>query len=83
MKQIQPIQSWVNGQSVTATQFYLYPTIGQLFISSNFCYQLLDEAGTVVAKGNLLMEGEAYQSWGNNDDYAYQWGADQLNITLA
>jgi hypothetical protein len=84
MKQIQPIQSWINGQSVTATIFNLYPIGGELFKFAKFYYALLDENMAICAQGNITMEGEAYQGWSNNDEYAYTWAAspEQLNLTI-
>ena len=84
MKQISPIQSWINGKSVTATIFNLYPIGGELFKCARFYYALLDENMGVCASGNLDMSGEAYQEWGSNDEYAYNFAAssDQLNLTI-
>lgn len=82
MKQINPIQSWVNGQSVTATIFNLYIVNGILGTSSTFYYSLADEAGIKVAEGNIVMEGAAYAAWGNDDEYAWDWAATTLNLTI-
>ena len=84
MKTISPIQSWVKGQKVTATIFNLRPIGGTLFVEAKFYYALLDENMGVCASGNLDMSGEAYQAWGNNDEYAYTWSAspDVLNLTI-
>lgn len=84
MKEIQPIQTWVKGQSVTATIFNLRPIGGTLFVDAKFYYALLDENQIVCADGNIDMTGEAYQAWGNNDEYAYTWAAspEQLNLTI-
>jgi hypothetical protein len=82
MKQINPIQSWVNGQSVTATIFNLYIVNGILGTSSTFYYSLADEAGIKVAEGNIVMEGDAYAAWGNDDEYAWDWAATTLNLTI-
>ena len=82
MKTIQPIQSWVKGQSVTATIFNMKPIGGTLFVESAFAYELLDENLIVVAGGNLYMKGEAYQNWGNDDEYAYTWAASPDNLNL-
>ena len=84
MKQIEAIQSWINGKSVTATIFNLYPIGGELFKYARFYYALLDENMGVCASGNLDMSGEAYQEWGSNDEYAYNFAAstDQLNLTI-
>jgi hypothetical protein len=82
MKQINPIQSWVNGQSVTATIFNLYIVNGILGTSSTFYYSLADEAGIKVAEGNIVMEGDAYAAWGNDDEYAWDWAATTLNLNI-
>jgi len=84
MKTISPIQSWINGKSVTATIFNLYPIGGVLGSSASFYYSLLDSDLANVAQGNLTMSGDAYAAWGNDDEYAWDWAAssDQLNLTI-
>jgi hypothetical protein len=84
MKQISPIQSWINGKSVTATIFNMYVIGGVLGSSASFYYSLLDENLANVAQGNLTMSGEAYLGWGNDDEYAWLWSAspEQLNLTI-
>jgi hypothetical protein len=84
MKTISPIQSWINGKSVTATIFNMYVIGGVLGSSASFYYQLLDSDLASVAQGNLVMSGDAYTAWGNDDEYAWDWAAapDQLNLTI-
>lgn len=84
MKTISPIQSWINGKSVTATIFNMYVIGGVLGSSASFYYSLLDENLANVAQGNLTMSGDAYLGWGNDDEYAWLWAAssDQLNLTI-
>jgi hypothetical protein len=84
MKQISPIQSWINGKSVTATIFNMYVIGGVLGSSASFYYSLLDSDLANVAQGNLTMSGDAYLGWGNDDEYAWNWAAssDQLNLTI-
>ena len=60
MKQISPIQSWINGKSVTATIFNMYVIGGVLGSSASFYYSLLDSDLANVAQGNLTMSGDAY-----------------------
>jgi len=67
---------------VTATIFNLRPIGGELFQSASFYYALLDDALAVTALGNLIMSGEAYNEWGNDDEYAYNWAAEQLNLVI-
>jgi hypothetical protein len=82
MKTIQEIPTWVKGQAVTATIFNLRPIGGELFQSATFYFALLDDALVVTADGNLTMSGEAYNEWNNDDNYAYNWGASELNLTI-
>jgi hypothetical protein len=84
MKIISPIQSWINGKSVTATIFNMYVIGGVLGLSASFYYSLLDENLANVAQGNLTMSGEAYLAWGNDIEYAWDWAAssDQLNLII-
>ena len=82
MKTISPIQSWINGKSVTATIFNLYVIGGVLGVSASFYYSLLDSDLANVAQGNLTMSGEAYLGWGNDDNYAWEWAATTLGLTI-
>jgi hypothetical protein len=82
MKTISPIQTWTNGKSVEATIFNLYPIGGVLGSSASFYYSLLDDSLAQVSQGNLTMSGEAYLGWGNNDEYAWEWAAQELNLTI-
>jgi hypothetical protein len=82
MKTISPVQSWTNGQSVEATIFNMYPIGGTLGESASFYYALLDDSLVQVSQGNLTMDGQAYQDWGNDDEYAWEWAATTLNLTI-
>jgi hypothetical protein len=86
MKQIQPIQIWVNGSLQTATVFNLIIINDNLSNSATFYWQLLDSAEVKLADGNLTMGEPTYDQWGTSTDvnqWAYEWAATELNITLA
>jgi hypothetical protein len=86
MKQIQPIQIWVNGQLQTATVFSLIIINDNLLNSCVFYWQLLDANAVKLADGNLTMGEPDYDVWGSTADVnqaAYDWAASKLNITLA
>ena len=86
MKQIAPIQIWVNGSLQTATLFSLIIINDNLSNSATFYYQLLDADATKLADGNLTIGEPDYNQWSSQPDvnqWAYQWAATQLNITLA
>jgi hypothetical protein len=86
MKQIQPIQIWVNGQQKTATQFSLIIINDNLLDSATFYWQLLDADSVKLQDGNLTMDAADYAVWSSTQDInqsAYDWAANKLNITLA
>jgi hypothetical protein len=85
MKQIQPIQIWVNGQQQTATLFNLIIINDNLLNSATFYWQLLDADAVKLQDGNLTMDAADYAVWSSAQDInlgAYQWAASKLNITL-
>ena len=86
MKQIVPFTLWVNGQQQTATVFNLIIINDNLLNSATFYWQLLDSAEVKLADGNLTMAEPQYDQWGTSSDvnqWAYEWAATQLNLTLA
>jgi len=85
MKQIQPIQIWVNGADQTATLFSLIIINDNLTNSATFYWQLLDADAVKLADGNLTMGEPDYDVWGSTADVnqaAYDWADSKLSITL-
>jgi hypothetical protein len=85
MKQIQPIQIWVNGADQTATLFSLIIINDNLTNSATFYWQLLDADAVKLTDGNLTISEPDYDVWGSTADVnqaAYDWAASKLNITL-
>lgn len=90
MKTIQPVTVWFNGQEQTATILNAIASTDNLSTAASFSYQLLVEPESPifstmnlnqVASGLLTMSGEVYQNWTTNE-YAYDWVAEQLNLTI-
>jgi hypothetical protein len=86
MKTIQPVSIWDNGQNLEAKILNAYAINVILGTSAAFYYSLMTEnvdgnIGVQVAQGNLTMTGEAYTQW-TVDSYAWDWIAEQLNITI-
>jgi hypothetical protein len=91
MKTIQPVSVWFQGAEVEATVLSSNCNYDNLSTSAQFSYQLIQvvvnpenpymEQLTIVANGTLLMDGQTYQNWETND-YAYDWIAQQLNLTI-
>lgn len=86
MKTIEPVSIWDNGSVKEAKILNSYAVNVTLGKSATFYYSLNmkndDESlGAQVAQGNLTMTGEAYEQW-TVDSYAWDWVAQQLNLTI-
>jgi hypothetical protein len=81
MKQITPISIWDNGTVQEASVLNAYAINDNLSTSATFYYTLLSESMQQLAQGNLTMSGDDYDAWQTND-YAYDWVAGQLNLTI-
>ena len=90
MKTISPVQVWFNGQEVQSTVLSAIAQNDNLQNTATFMYQLMQEITMPgssyaylqpVVTNYLTMTGEAYEAWGDND-YAYAWIAEQLNLTI-
>ena len=85
MKQIQPVSIWYNGSMISATIFNMVSISDNLIDNATFYYQLYSSNNLQLASGNLTMSGADYITYStspNSNDFAYSWGATQLNITL-
>lgn len=88
MKPIEPIQIWKNGESQEANLLNAYIINDNLENSCTFYYQLCssgeqpDTIGQSLAEGNVSMSGEDYLGWTGDNDYAFSYIAEQLNLTL-
>ena len=81
MKTIEPVQIWVNGTQDEGTILNAYCINDNLSTSATFYYSILSDAQQQLAQGNLNMTGDVYQAWQTNE-YAYDWVAEQLNLTI-
>ena len=91
MKQIQPIQIWVNGQEQTGSWLGAYIINDNLSDSAQFYWWIAANGteenpdGAVLTSGNLTINEESYIEWNTTSDInqdAYVWIADQLGLTL-
>lgn len=86
MKTIEAVSIWDNGTVLQATILNAYAVNVTLNTSATFYYQMLAQTdsgniGAQLAQGNLTMTGEAYADW-TVDNYAWDWIAEQLNLTI-
>jgi len=86
MKTIEPVSIWDNGTDQNATVLNTYAADVALNSYATFNYFLFGQTadgnlGSCLRNGILNMTGEAYQLW-QSDDYAWDWVASQLNLTI-
>ena len=81
MKTITPISIWDAGQNKEANILNAFAVNVTLGISATFYYTLSNEQEQ-LGQGNLTMSGEAYTQWSSDDEYAWEWIAGQLNLTI-
>jgi hypothetical protein len=86
MKTIEPISIWDNGSVKQASILDAFAMNVSLGKSATFYYTLYSEnidknINNQLAAGNLIMQGEAYEQW-TIDSYAWDWIAQQLNLTI-
>ena len=92
MRKIKPIQVWKNGEQLEANLLNAYIARDNMENFAEFNYSLNTSGegteamplvlGQVVAEGNLTMDGEQYLAWGGENDYAFTYIAEKLNLTL-
>ena len=87
MKQIQPIQIWVNGQEQTGNWINAYIINDNLKDSATFFWAIFtaETDGTQLSQGNLTIVEPDYSVWDSTADInqsAYEWICNQLGLTL-
>jgi hypothetical protein len=92
MKSIEPVTIWKNGESQKANLLNAYIINDNLQSSCSFYYSLCASGegteamplviGQTLAEGNVKMDGENYLDWDGDNDYAFTYIAEKLNLTL-
>lgn len=98
MRNIEPVQIWYNGQSKQASVLDARIINDDLKSSCTFYYELREAntvtppseeggqesvyAGVRLAEGNVSLSGDDYLNWDGANDFAFQFIADHLNLTL-
>ena len=96
MKQISPVQIWINGVSKTA-EFLQVTGINDNYESAAVNYWQLftkvvdaegvESAGESVAQGNSIISGQDYINWGDQpamaiNEWIYNFVASELNLVI-
>jgi hypothetical protein len=92
MKKIQPVTAWKNGEQLEANLLNAYIINDNLQSSCSFYYSLCASGegteetplviGQTLADGNITMDIENYLAWDGDNNYAFTYIAEKLNLTL-
>ena len=92
MRKIQIVTIWKNGESQEANLLNAYIINDNLQSSCTFYYSLCASGegteamplviGQTLAEGNVTMDGENYLAWDGDNNYAFTYIAEKLNLTL-
>lgn len=92
MKQIEPISIWKNGESFEANLLNAYIINDNLATSCSFYYSLCSSGegteamplivGQTLSEGNITMDKETYLAWDGDNNYAFLYIAEKLNLTI-
>jgi hypothetical protein len=92
MKQIEPISVWKNGEQLEASLLNAIIVNDNLESACTFYYQLMTggqgteampiSVGQSVAEGNISISGEDYLAWDGDNDYAFSYIAEKLNLII-
>ncbi len=92
MKKIESVTAWKNGEQLEANLLNAIIINDNLESSCSFYYSLCASGegteamplviGETLAEGNITMDGENYLAWDGDNDYAFTYIAEKLNLTL-
>lgn len=80
MTQIQPISIPTKGVGsifqIEALNFPMNPK------SVTFYWQVFNKEFLTLLDGNITMDEQTYNQWGNNDEFVIQWACDLLGFII-
>jgi hypothetical protein len=77
---IEEFDIWKDGSVKTATDLSLRIVNDDLASSATFYYSIMGES--MLADGNLSIDGDSYQEWTGSSAEAYEYAAQKLGLTL-
>jgi len=87
MKQIQPIDIWVNGVTKTGVSFLVTGIFDNYEDTATNQWQIFDSEGKQISSSNLIIDGQDYIDWGNQpamaiNEWIYNWVANKLGLII-
>ena len=92
MRKIKAVQAWKNGEQLEANLLNVYIIRDDLQSYCEFYYSLNTSGegteinplivGEKVAEGNETISGEQYLAWDGDNNFAFSYIAEKLNLTI-
>ena len=92
MRQIESLIIWNEGEQKTASILMAKIVDDNLENSCNFYYELCEGGqgteeiplikGVTLVAGNVPMSGDTYLAWDGDNNFAFSYIAEKLNLTL-
>lgn len=87
MKQIQPIDIWINGQIKKGVNFSINCDYDNYENTATNYWQIFNADNEQLSQGWLTIDGQDYIDWGNQpamaiNTWIYNWSADKLGLTI-
>ena len=92
MRQIEPVIIWNNGEQKTANILTARIVQDNLESECNFFYELSEggqgteamplHQGLTLVAGNVPLTGQDYLDWDGDNNFAFSYIAEKLNLTL-
>jgi hypothetical protein len=87
MKQIQPVNIWIDGEIKTGINFSVICVNDNYESQATNYWQIYDIENISISQGNLTISGQDYIDWGNVpansiNTWIYNWSAQQLNLVI-
>lgn len=76
---IVPVASGFNNRTLVAVNIYVASL--ELNVSVNLGVNIYDDQGNVCFREQLVLSGEAYTNWGNDDQYIVDYVLNHYNLT--
>jgi hypothetical protein len=81
MSQLVPVSPYTITTVQTISQISVTVTDMVLYTSASLFVQCFDASSNLISSQVMIIDGDAYASWGGNDDYVYNFVAKALGTT--
>jgi hypothetical protein len=80
--EINPITIWKDGVEKVANKLLLHIEYDNMEDRVRFFYRLCNQDEENISAGYLEMMDDEYTSWDGNNNFAYIWAVNKLNLSI-